>query len=47
MGESTGEAVHFTGNTLDRYRHVCAFFETAVFVPPQEFLRELRDRTRD
>jgi hypothetical protein len=42
MGEATEQAIHFAGGTWERIRHVCGFF-----VPPEEFLRELRDRVRD
>ena len=34
--------VRLAGSVLDRSRHVCAFFHHK---PPDEFLRELRERT--
>jgi hypothetical protein len=42
----TDEPIHFAGGTLDRYRHVCAFFdsfeeETEVIIP---FVREGLER---
>jgi len=62
MDESTGQAIHFAGATLDRHRHLRALLDGAedelrvtigsldsnpFFMPPEEFLRELRDRRRD
>jgi len=50
MGESTGQAILFAGTILDRHPLVVVggvLYPNPFFVPPEQFLRELRDRVRD
>jgi hypothetical protein len=43
--------IRFAGSALGAKRHICAFFsspeqENPFYVPPEEFIRELRENGR-